>query len=159
MLLVCGAHRVSRAQTAPHSGSAPCVLRAKEYQCDRATFQERLRHARTVRIDTDRMDPFAAGELRRMMPGLGLTVATQGSRPDLIVVLAPVDHSGRIDFGPSDMPLATLSLYDPAKGTGPSSLLWVETFTGQQDRPWPSVVTGLLQQFKEHAVSHEGARL
>ena len=100
------------------------------------------------------MDLFAAGELRRLAPSMGLTVVGEGQQPDLIVSLVPVDYSGRIDFGPADIPLATLSIYDPAKGTGRRAQLWVETFVAQQNRPWPSVVTGLLQQFQAHALSH-----
>ena len=100
------------------------------------------------------MDLFAAGEIRRLAPSLGLTVVTGEQKPDLILDLEPVDRSGRIDFGPADVPLATLNIYDPAKGTGRHSLIWVETFIGQQDRPWPSVVKGLLQQFQDHALSH-----
>ncbi len=121
---------------------------------DHNAFQERLQHARTVRIDTDRMDLFAAGEIRRLSPSLGLTVVSGDQRPDLIVDLSPVDRSGQIDFGPADVPLATLSVYDPAKGSGRRGLIWVETFVGGQDRPWPSVVAQLLQQFQEHALSH-----
>ncbi len=129
-------------------------MRDAEYKCNRIAFQQRLQHARTVRIDTDRLDLFAAGEMRRLSPSLGLTVVADEQKPDLIFDLAPVDRSGRIDFGPAAVPLATLSIYDPAKGTGRRALIWVETYSGQQDRPWPSVVTELLQQFQDHSLSH-----
>ena len=142
-------------QTVATPGDTHCrPVRDSVYECNREAFQRRLQHARTMRVDTDRLDLYAAGELRRIAPNLGLTAVSGEQKPDLIFDLSAVDHSGRIDFGPADIPLATLSVYDPAKGSGRRSLIWVETFIGQQDRPWPSVVTGLLQQFQDHALSH-----
>ncbi len=142
----------ARAQTPavqPH-----CNLQFQDhYTCDRAAFLKRLDRAHTVRIDADRLDLFGAHAVQELADGLGKQVTGADARPDLIFDLRAVDRSGRIDLGPGDKALATLSIYDPAKGEGNRGLIWVETFDGQEDRPWPTVVTDLLRRFQEHALT------
>ena len=132
-----------------------CVLDFQDhYTCDRAGFQRTLNAARTVRIDTDRLDLFAARRTNDLVQSLGKVVAAPGQRPDLIFDLSPVDRSGQVDLSPANVALATLSIYDPTRGTGRRSLIWVETFDGSTDRPWPSVVIDVLQKFKVNALTH-----
>ncbi|MGI4758162.1 MAG: hypothetical protein ACRYGF_15105 [Janthinobacterium lividum] len=132
-----------------------CVLDYQDhYRCNRDEFQRSLAAAHTVRIDTDRLDLFAAKRVREMLQSLGKTVVEQGQRSDLIFDLAPVDRSGRVDLSPAEVALATLTVYVPANGTGKRSRVWVETFDGQTDRPWPSVVIDLLKKFQKDALTH-----
>lgn len=132
-----------------------CTLDFQDhYRCDRDAFQSRLAAAHTVRIDTDRLDLFASRRVQDLVGSLGKTVVAPGQKPDLIFDLSPVDRGGQIDLSPASVALATLSIYDPTHGTGKRRLIWVETFDGQTDRPWPSVVIDLLQKFKEDALTH-----
>jgi hypothetical protein len=124
----------------------------EHFLCNREAFEKRFAAARLVRTDTDRLDLFAAHELEKMLAAEGKRVSTPGQRPDLAVSLFPVDRSGRIDFGPADVPLGTLRFYDPALGSGERALLWVETFDGQEDRPWPSVAVDLIRAFRKDAL-------
>ena len=108
---------VSHAQqaTEPHCTADKKV---EHYLCDAAAFQRRLAKAHAVRVDTDRMDLFGHKQMVKLATDLGKQIAAPGQRPDLIFAIAPVDRSGRIDFGPGDTALATLTVYDPAKGAG-----------------------------------------
>ncbi len=132
-----------------------CVLEFQDhYRCDREGFQQRLAAAHTVRVDTDRLDLFAAKRTRELAQSLGKSVTAQGQQPDLIFDLSPVDRSGRVELSPADVALATLSVYDPLRGTGKRSLIWVETFDGQTDRPWPGTVIELIRKFQKDALTH-----
>jgi hypothetical protein len=126
--------------------------KVEHYLCDAPAFQRRLANAHTVRVDTDRMDLFGHKQMEKLATDLGKQVVPPEQRPDLIFDIAPIDRSGRIDFGPSDMAIATLTVYDPAKGAGRRGIIWVETFDGQQDRPWPTVVVDLIRQFRTNAL-------
>ena len=132
-----------------------CILDFEDhYRCNREFFQRRLQAARTVRVDTDRLDLFAARRTGEVVESLGKAVSAPEGKPDLIFDLSPVDRSGRVDLSPADVALATLSVYDPSRGTGKRSLIWVETFDGQTDRPWPAVVIDLLRNFQRDALTH-----
>ena len=126
--------------------------KVEHYLCDAPAFQRRLAAAPTIRVDTDRMDLFARKEMGKLVEGLGKQIATPEQRPDLIFGIAPIDRSGRIDFGPADTAIGILTVYDPAMGAGRRGLIWAETFDGQQDRPWPAVVVGLIRQFQGNAL-------
>jgi hypothetical protein len=142
---------VSHAQqaTEPHCTADKKV---EHYLCDAAAFQRRLAKAHAVRVDTDRMDLFGHKQMEKLATDLGKQIAAPGQRPDLIFAIAPIDRSGRIDFGPGDTALATLTIYDPAKGAGRRGIIWVETFDGQEDRPWPTIVVDLIRQFQTNAL-------
>ncbi|MGI4853613.1 MAG: hypothetical protein ACRYF4_06145 [Janthinobacterium lividum] len=132
-----------------------CTLDFQDhYRCDLSAFQTRLAASHTVRVDTDRLDLFASRRVQDLIGTLGKTVITSAQRPDLIFDLSPVDRSGQVDLSPANVALATLSVYDPARGSGKRGLIWVETFDGTTDRPWPGVVIELLDKFKKDALTH-----
>ena len=137
--------------TEPHCTADKKV---EHYLCDAPAFQSRLAQAHTVRIDTDRMDLFGRKQMEALVTGLGKQVAAPEQRPDLVFDIAPVNRSGRIDFGPGDTAIATLTVYDAARGAGRGGLIWAETFDGQEDRPWPAVVVDLIRQFQTNALKH-----
>lgn len=137
-----------RAQQPVSSG---CTLERQDYyQCNRDTFQHQWDVAKGVRVDSGRMDVYGRTQVTKLVEGMGKTLVTPAQRADLVVQLTWIDRSGRIDFGPGDVAVARLNIYDPSRGLGERGLVWVETLTGQQDLPWPSMVEQLLHQFKTH---------
>lgn len=152
LLLPCLAPASAQVQQVQHAG---CILEFQNhYRCDRDGFQKRLAAARTVRVDTDRMDLFARKRTEALVESLGKTLALPEQRPDLVFDLAPVDRSGRIDLSPAAVALATLTVYDTATATGERSRIWVETVDGDADKPWPGIVTDLLRKFQSDALPH-----
>lgn len=71
---------------------------------------------------------------------LGKTIRAGSS---LRLVLAPSDAGG-IYYGPSDRELGTIRAWYGNK------LLWVESYYGQPDIPWPIVVNHLTAQFRRN---------
>lgn len=144
----CGAQQPTPPQ-APNG--AGCVLQFQDhYICNRGVFQARLSAARTVQVSVARMELFAEKEMDELVQSLGKTEIVKGGKPDLIFELSSVDRSGRIDFGPADVALATLTVYEPVRDG--RRRLWVETFDGQEDRPWPGTVVDLIRKFKQNAL-------
>lgn len=139
---------------AQQGADAHCTAdqKVEHYLCDAPAFQRRLAMAHTIRIDTDRMDLFGHKQMEKLVTDLGKQIVTPGQRPDLVFDIAPVDRSGRIDFGPGDKAIGILMVYDPARGAGRRGLIWAETFDGQEDRPWPAVVVDLIRQFRRDAL-------
>lgn len=136
------------AQNAPQPG---CTLEKTDYyHCNSNAFQHLLAVSKNVRVDTGRMDSFGRRQMVKLVADLGKKLVAPEQRADLVFELMWIDRSGRIDFGPGDVAVARLNIYDPSRGRGEQSLVWVETLSGQQDLPWPSMVTQLLQQFQQH---------
>jgi hypothetical protein len=128
-----------------------CVLQFQDhYVCNREAFQSRLARAQTVQVSVARMELFAEKQMTELVQSLGKTEVVKGGKPDLIFELSSIDRTGRIDFGPADFALATLTVYEPVRGG--RRRIWVETFDGQEDRPWPGTVIDLIRQFKHDAL-------
>jgi hypothetical protein len=131
--------------------TAGCVLQFQDhYICNRDAFQVRLAAAKTVQVSVARMELFAGQEMTKLVQGLGKTEVVKGGKPDLIFELSSVDRNGRIDFGPNDYALATLAVYEPVRDG--RHRIWVETFDGQEDRPWPGTVVDLIRRFQQNAL-------
>lgn len=113
-------------------------------------FETRLAAARTAQVSVARMELFAQQEMTKLVQSLGKEEVVTGGRPDLIFELSAIDRSGRIDFGPGDFALATLTVYEPVRDG--RRRIWVETFDGQEGRPWPGTVVDLIRQFKRNAL-------
>lgn len=138
---------------AQHPG---CTLEKQDYyQCDRAAFQHQLNLSKTVRVDSGRMDVYGRKQVTKLVESMGKTLVAPEQRADLIFQLTWIDRSGHIDFGPGDVAVARLNIYDPSRGSGDRGLVWVETLSGQEDLPWPSMVTQLLHQFQTHLDSQQ----
>jgi hypothetical protein len=136
---------------AQQSSMSGCTLERQEYyRCNHDAFQKQLNAAKVVRVDSGRMDVYGRAEVTKLVESMGKTLGTPSQRADLIFQLTWIDRSGRIDFGPGDVAVARLNVYDPSRGAGERGLVWVETLTGQEDLPWPSMVEQLLRQFKAH---------
>jgi hypothetical protein len=142
----------ARAQGGPllPADAGGCSLKDHVYTCDGAAFQKMLGSAKTVSIETHNADGAALGGLTDLVTKkLGKTVAATGGEADLIAVLIPRPPEGVVN-GAMDATLGTLSFYSAGPGGVRWRLVWVETYSGTQDLPWPAVVHGLIAQFQDH---------
>ncbi len=134
------------------SAHAGCKLvKSENYQCDRELFAKKLAEASVVRVDAGRMELFATDRTEKLVKELGKQVATEEQHADLVFEVAAVDRSGQIDFGPHDIPLARLNVYDTEH-----HLLWVETLDGQGEIPWSADVIELLKRFQASVAGSKG---
>ena len=146
---VMGTRRTATAQAAPESAPA-CTLNKGTYTCDWNAFRQRFAAARTVTVQAlpvAAVDRVTAQRLRELVETLGKNVAPPEEPGDLTFRIAAANSSG-IVMGPADQRLATLQVYARGTDGGAPTLLWVETYTGQGDRPWPMVVNALANQFQ-----------
>jgi hypothetical protein len=132
----------AQAATGPGCTQNGCV-----YTCSRFAFQTALREAQSVSIETQPRDRTARSQLREFLKSLGKTVQPAEQPTDLTFVLIPPDFDGVI-IGPADRELGNLRIYGPTVDGQRGSLIWAETFRGQPDMPWPSVVHALISQFQ-----------
>jgi hypothetical protein len=132
------------AQTIP---STACTRSKQVYTCDKASFAATLKQARAIAIEAQPRDQAAAAQLEQLVTSLGKTLAP--GTADLTFRLTPREPSGVL-VGPAGGPLAILSVYAQAADGSRGPLLWFETFTGQPDMRWPSIVYATIQQFQEN---------
>lgn len=132
--------------------AAGCTLQKQMYTCNWQAFRSKLDAAHTVAVETQHMDRPTAAQLRRLAEELGKTV-TDEQGADLTFLLIPLEPTG-VHIGPGGEPLATLRVYAQGAGTTRGTLLWAETYTAQPDRPWPTTVHALIEQFKERVSKH-----
>ena len=113
--------------------------------CDQAAFHKTLAATRSVTINQDKLDPYAAKQLQEMLTSLGKQVVPFGVRSQLGFELTQPSTDG-VFFGPSGIVLARLQVFGP----GPNRpLLWVEEYRDQPDVPWQSAVLYVLRQFHD----------
>jgi hypothetical protein len=141
---------LARAQSPSEQG---CTLEKQVYTCDWPAFVQRLDKAHTVAVETQQLDRFTAKQLRELVGELGKSVAPEDQVADLTFLLIPMQSTG-VHIGPGGEPLATLRIYASLPGTPRGTLLWAETYTGQPDRPWPSTVHALIEQFHNRLQRH-----
>ncbi|HMF64774.1 MAG TPA: hypothetical protein VK608_11855 [Edaphobacter sp.] len=127
--------------------STPCTLNKQVYTCDEASFASTLKQARTIAIEAQPRDQAAAAQLKQLVTSLGKTLAPDTA--DLTFRLTRTEPSG-VYIGPAGAPLAILSVYAQAADGSRGPLLWLETFTGQPDMRWPSIIHATIQQFQEN---------
>ena len=128
-----------------------CTLSKQGYICDRASFHRMLKHSQTIAIDASPRDRIARKQLSELIVALGKSPAE--STADLTFALTPPDPDG-VNIGPSDQDLAILRVYGPTVDGKRGNLLWAETYRGQPDMRWPSVVHALIQQFQTDFGKH-----
>jgi hypothetical protein len=128
----------------------PCTLSRQVYTCDQASFRAALASAHTIAVEARPRDRVSPPQLKELIVALGKTVAPAGSSADLTFSIIPLDNTG-INVGPSGTDLASLRVYGPSTSGAQGEILWAETFSGQPDMTWPSVVHALIQQFRARA--------
>lgn len=138
VFILCIASISAQAQSQVQTHS--CKLKGDQYTCDRHGFQQVLKAVKSVSVNAPRLDPTSAKEMDTLAQKLGKTVR---SGSDLTLVLARSGSSG-IYYGPSDRELATIRAYYGSA----RKLLWIESYYGQPDTPWPIVVNRLTKQFQ-----------
>jgi hypothetical protein len=143
-LLVGGAAMAQTENAAPG-----CTLQKQVYTCNWQAFVDRLNRAETIAVQTESLDRFTARQLRDLIGELGKRVAPERQEGDLTFLLIPIQSTG-VHIGPRGEPLATLRIYSAGPESPRRTLLWAETYTGQPDRPWPSTVHELIEQFQGH---------
>ena len=140
----------AHAQTPPEAG---CTVSSRDhYDCRRDEFAHLLAQSKTVRVTTGRMDLFGKQQMTGLVNDLGKQPVTGDQHADLVFELEWIDRSGRIDIGPSDVPVGRLNVYDPSRGAGDRGLVWVETFDSGEQTPWPAIAASLIQHFRAHLV-------
>jgi hypothetical protein len=144
---------VSASGTVSAQQGAGCTLEKQVYTCDWQAFMHRLEKAQSISVETQSMDRFTARQLRQLAGELGKSVSPDSQQGDLTFLLIPMQSTG-VHIGPSGEPLATLRIYAPEPGSPRGKLLWAETYTGQPDRPWPSTVHALIEQFHDRIQKH-----
>jgi hypothetical protein len=123
-----------------------CTLSGKEYKCDKSSFEKILLVSRAVSMKAPRLDPSANEQLDKLAHALGKVIRPSGA--DLTFVLSHADTNG-IYYGPSDRELAVIRVYYGAEDSAPGEMVWVESYYGQPDTPWPIVVNHLTNQFRD----------
>jgi len=126
--------------------ATPCTLKKQVYTCDKASFAATLKQAKTIAIETQPRDTASPAQLKQLVASLGKTLTP--SSADLTLRLTRAESTG-IFVGPAGAPLATLSVYGQAADGSRGPLVWLETYTGQPDLRWPSIVLATIQQFQE----------
>jgi hypothetical protein len=144
---------VSASGTVSAQQGAGCTLEKQVYTCDWQAFMHRLEKAQSISVETQSMDRFTARQLRQLAGELGKSVSPDSQQGDLTFLLIPMQSTG-VHIGPSGEPLATLRIYASEPGSPRGKLLWAETYTGQPDRPWPSTVHALIEQFHDRIQKH-----
>jgi hypothetical protein len=128
----------------------PCTLAKQVYTCDQASFRAALASAHTIAVEGRPRDRVSPPQLKELVLALGKTAVPAGSSADLTFSIIPLDNTG-INVGPSGTDLASLRVYGPSTSGTQGEVLWAETFSGQPDMTWPSVVHALIQQFRARA--------
>jgi len=139
-IAVCGAPVWAQTELSDPHG-ARCAGGA----CDKAAFLTAFADAKTFAVVTRPMDDqMGAGQVSKTVVALGKTVQPANAA-DLTFVLVRINTDGVFN-SPAGTPLATLRIFKGSANAG--GLIWTETFSGQTDMMWPTVVNSLLQQFR-----------
>ncbi len=115
------------------------------YHCDQTVFARYLKETKTVAIESQPSNLATNRALRDLIKTLDKTETAENA--DLTFVLIKAPDTG-IYFGPNDRELASLQIFSRGPRGARGQLIWVETFDGQPDTPWPTAVYDLIQQFK-----------
>jgi hypothetical protein len=129
---------------------AGCVLDHHTYTCNFGAFHHMFHRSKTIAIEASPRDHAALSQLTELVAALNRTVAPDG-QGELVFTVLPLDHGGVI-IGPGDVDMATLRVYEQGSDGAHGELLWVETYRGQSDRPWPATVYALIRQFHDRMV-------
>lgn len=144
-----GVQGAAQMETETTQTTSACTLAKGVYTCDSVRFAKTLNEAKSVAIETHSVDKFAQAQLKDLLAKkLGKTIVSDGSPADLIFILVPLSAAG-VDFGRSDNVLGTLQVYQATPEGRRGGLVWVETYSGSQDLPWPAVVNSLTGQFQK----------
>ncbi len=138
---------VSAAKQQIVAPDAGCVQQRGSYLCNWSSFKLAFERAHTVAVETGPMDRSTATQVKTLVGELGKAEVASGHSADLTMIVVRSDTAG-MNIGPADHELATLRVYAPNENSSRGTLLWAETYRGQGDRPWPSQMHALIEQFQ-----------
>ena len=113
--------------------------------CNWPAFRHVLHAAHVIAVEHEKMDRFTGRQLADLAERLGKTVASPDHPGDLTFVIIPAEEHG-VDIGTAEQPVLKLQIY--AGPTSAGKPLWVETLLGDPERPWPSNVHAVIDQFE-----------
>ena len=91
----------------------PCTIRQHDNPiCDRAAFQKTFDAARSVTINSDKLDPYASHQLREQLLSMHKQVVPVGSHSQLGFELTQPSTDG-ILIGPAGVVIARLQVFGP----------------------------------------------
>jgi hypothetical protein len=134
------------AQAPKDADLAGCTKKDGQTVCNLYWLRKTIDAAHTAKADYGERDRATGAQLKDLARSLGKSVAKGNQPADLTFVIAPAPISG-VDVGPADEEILELKVY-----TGEDSqrkLIWVETYRGQKDRPWPANVHAAIEQFRK----------
>ncbi len=142
----------SHAQTAPTTSLAnlpACTLQGRDYLCSKPALQQALAAAHTVALVSQPANHASDAGLASLAKSLDKSVVSgsEAQPADLTIRLTPIEPAG-VSVGTATVDLAMLNVFIAAPGNPTAKLLWSETYNGNADMPWPSVVHALTRQFK-----------
>ena len=143
---------VAACSTGFAQNAAPgCTKQQQTYVCNWEGFRADLSTAATVAIRSERLDPYTGVQLKDLAKSLDKKIVEKDA--DLGFEVVPVDSNG-VRVGPGDEALVELRVYAKTPLTNRYDPVWVETYTGQADRPWATTVHAVIEQFQERIAKH-----
>jgi hypothetical protein len=132
-----------------------CTLQGRNYRCSKPNLQQVLAAAHTVALVSQPANHASDAALASLAKALDKTVVLASSQQtaDLTLRLTPIEPAG-VSVGMGATDLAMLNIFLAAPGDPTHKLLWSETYNGDPNLPWPSVVNALTRQFKSHLGIH-----
>lgn len=126
------------------TNDAGCVIQHDQATCNWTAFRKALDTAKTVKADYRERDKSTGMQLKELAQKLGKTIVQDGATPDLTFTVIPAAATG-VDVSSADKEILELHIY--AGDNSQEKLIWVETYIGQKDRPWPANVHSTIAQF------------
>jgi hypothetical protein len=134
---------IAPAQTT--ASAVGCTTEHGSTDCNWYWSRKSLDAAHVVKAEYGNMDRSTGAQLNDLAKQLGKTVAKQDGTADLTFTVTPAAVSG-VDVGPADEEILELRVY--AGDSSQGKLIWVETYRGQKDKPWPANVHEAIAQFR-----------
>jgi hypothetical protein len=134
------------AQPQKSPGLAGCKKTNDKTTCNLYWLRKSIEEAHTVKTEYQERDRATGAQLKDLARSLGKSVAAPGDTPDLTFTIAPAPISG-VDIGPADEEILELKVYSVEDAK--QKLIWVETYRGQKDKPWPANVHAAIEQFRK----------
>lgn len=125
---------------------AGCKTEQGQTTCDWYWFQKALDAAHIVKAEYSERDRPTGSQLKDLVKTLGKSVAKDDETPDLTLTVQEAPVAG-VDVGPADVEILELRAYSNVNGQ--KKLVWVETYRGQKDKPWPANVHAAIAQFQQ----------
>ncbi|HEX2918839.1 MAG TPA: hypothetical protein VHN81_09975 [Edaphobacter sp.] len=125
---------------------AGCTAKDGQTLCNLYWLRKTVDTAHTAKAEYGERDRATGAQLKDLAKSLGKSLANPDQPADLTFAIAPAPISG-VDVGPADEEILELKVYSGEDAQ--RKLIWVETYRGQKDRPWPANVHAAIEQFRK----------